>query len=366
MENRETSIFKIVECLKQNNYSFSQILPTEKNYLKLPFEVLNLLNFVFWKRNVLFEWSAFPEFYQIMFKVFYPQTFSLFKMFFLNSAVKKDEIYKYFKEEEVNTFMKNGILNESNGCYKFNIKFIPYKEMILSKGTSWFGKDSVTFAEYLKKALDGMSFDKTLDLCTGTGIQAMVSSEYSKNVIASDVRSQSIQNANLNSKINNISDITFLTSDLFTKIEEKYDLITANPPYGIVAKDSELEEYGLSTVFELIENLDNYLNNCGVAMIFTESAIKNGNDLLFEKIKKVFKNKGYSITLLPLNYTINSSYFDTAHRKHGILYIPLYIITFRKDDKNVIKLLKLSLVRKMICSAYIALMYFRFYFGQKK
>ncbi|MFQ5686512.1 MAG: methyltransferase [Candidatus Scalindua sp.] len=361
MESREKEILKIAECLRKNNYSISQILPTEKNYLKLPFEPLNLLNFILWKRNVLFEWTAFPTFYQKIFKMLYPQTFILFKMFFLNNYIKREDVFKFFREDDVNSFMKRGILNESNGSYKFNIKLIPYKDMILSKGSSWFGKDSVTFAKHLAKDLNGMSFGKTLDLCTGIGIQAMVSLKYSKGVIASDVRERSVQNAILNSKINNLSDITFLTSDLLKDISGKYDLIMANPPYGIVSKNSDAKNYGLHTVFELIENLDNYLKDGGVAKIFTESVNRNGKDLLIEKIKQVFGNKDYTIVLKPLNYHINKPLFKLVHKEYGISFIPLYIITFRKNGKNMIVLLKLSLIRRVICFAYIALMYFKFF-----
>ena len=360
MESRDKEILKIVECLKKNNYSISQILPTEKNYLKLPFEPLNLLNFVLWKRNVLFEWTAFPALYQRIFKMLYPQTFILFKMFFLNNDMKREELSMFFSKEDINSFIKNNILKKSNGNYKFNIKLIPYKDMILSQGTSWFGKDSVTFAEHLAKDLNGMSFDKTLDLCTGTGVQAIVSKKYSKRVIASNIGEQSIQNAILNSKINNLTDITFLASDLFENITGKYDLITANPPYGIVSKKPDDKEYGLHTVFELIENLDNYLKDGGVAKVFTESVNRNGEDLLIEKIKQVFGNKDYTIVLKPLNYHINKPLFKLVHKEYGISYIPLYIITFRKNGKNMIVLLRLPLIKKIICFAYIALMYFKF------
>ena len=360
MESRENDLKKIIECLRTNYYTKSQILPTEKNYWKLPLESLNLLNLLFWKKNALFEWSAFPAFYQKLFKIFYPQVFSLFEIFFLNSEVKREEISRFFSEEVINSFINNNILKESNGNYKFNIKLIPYKDMILSKGASWFGKDSVIFAEHLAKDLNGIVFDKTLDLCTGTGVQALVSKKYSNSVIASDIREQSIQNAMLNSKINNLADITFLTSDLFRNISGKYDLITANPPYGIVSKNPDDKTYGLHTVFELIENLDNYLNNDGMAKIITESVVKNGKDMVLEKIKQVFSNKNYTIVLTPLNYHINKPLFKLVHKEYGISYIPLYIITFRKNDRNMIVSLRLSLIKKMICFAYTALMYFKF------
>jgi len=360
MENREKNLKKIIECLRANNYTKSQILPTEKNYLKLPFEPLNLLNFVLWKKNALFEWSAFPALYQKIFNILYPQTFILFRMFFLSNEVKRGEISMFFSEEEINSFINNNLLKESNGNYKFNIKLIPYKDMILSKGTSWFGKDSVIFAEHLENDLNGIVLDNTLDLCTGTGIQAMVSKKYSKNVIASDIREQSIQNAILNAKINDLADITFLTSDLLRNISGRYDLITANPPYGIVSENPDDKTYGLHTVFGLIENLDNYLKDGGIAKVFAESVNRGGKDLLIEKIKQVFNDKNYTIVLTPLNYHINKPFFPLVHKEYGISYIPLYIITFRKNGKNMIVLLKLPLIKKVICFAYIALMYFRF------
>ena len=360
MESRENDLKKITECLRTNYYTKSQILPTEKNYWKLPLESLNLLNLLFWKKNALFEWSAFPAFYQKLFKIFYPQVFSLFEIFFLNNEVKREEISRFFSKEEINSFINNNILKESNGKYKFNIKLIPHGDLIFNKGASWFGKDSVIFAECITKDLNGKMVGKTLDLCTGTGVQAIVSKKYSKRVIASDIREQSIQNAMLNSKINNRTDITFLASDLLKNISGKYDLITANPPYGIVSKNPDDKTYGLHTVFELIENLDNYLNNAGTAKIITESVVKNGKDMVLEKIKQVFSNKNYTIVLTPLNYHINKPLFKLVHKEYGISYIPLYIITFRKNGKNMIVLLRLSLIKKMICFAYTALMYFKF------
>ncbi|OHB50303.1 MAG: hypothetical protein A2106_03150 [Planctomycetes bacterium GWF2_40_8] len=365
MESLEKNLKKIIECLRTHNYTKSQILPTEKNYWKLPLEPLNLLNLLFWKKNALFEWTAFPAFYQKLFKIFYPQVFSLFEIFFLNSKVKREEISRFFSEEDINSFIKNNILKESNGNYKFNIKLIPYREMIFNKGASWFGKDSVTFAECITKDLNGKTVGKTLDLCTGTGIQAIISKKYSKRVTASDIREQSIQNAILNSNINNLTNITFLTSDLLKNISGKYDLITANPPYGIVSKNPDDKTYGLHTVFELIENLDNYLNNGGMAKIITESVVKNGKDMILEKIKQVFSNKDYTIVLTPLDYHINKPLFKLVHKEYGISHIPLYIITFRKYGKNMIVLLKLPMVKKIICFAYIALMYFKFFLGMK-
>jgi release factor glutamine methyltransferase len=49
-------------------------------------------------------------------------------------------------------------------------------------------------------------------------------------VTASDISAGALTIAMLNAKINNV-DIDFIKSDLFEKINEKYDVIISNPPY---------------------------------------------------------------------------------------------------------------------------------------
>lgn len=74
-----------------------------------------------------------------------------------------------------------------------------------------------------------------LDLCTGSGCIALAFADaFSRaHVYATDVNQSALELAKENAKHNQISNITFIHSDLFENIPQNltFDLIVANPPY---------------------------------------------------------------------------------------------------------------------------------------
>lgn len=78
-----------------------------------------------------------------------------------------------------------------------------------------------------------------LDLCSGSGIIAItLSKEVKVKTFASDISELALSVAKKNSKFNNAK-VKFFCSDLFSKINKKFDLIISNPPY---IKSKEIEE----------------------------------------------------------------------------------------------------------------------------
>lgn len=78
---------------------------------------------------------------------------------------------------------------------------------------------------------------RILDLCTGSGaiaisIKKTVDTNCGKinEVFASDISEEALNVAKINAK-NNEAEITFIESDLFHNINEKFDIIVSNPPY---------------------------------------------------------------------------------------------------------------------------------------
>jgi release factor glutamine methyltransferase len=73
-----------------------------------------------------------------------------------------------------------------------------------------------------------------LDLCTGSGCIAISLAKFNrfKNITASDISNKSLKIAKENSKINNVTNVNFIKSNIFDKINNKtFDIIVANPPY---------------------------------------------------------------------------------------------------------------------------------------
>ncbi len=133
--------------------------------------------------------------------------------------------------------------------------------------------------------------DKVLDMGTGSGIQAITAAEISKDVTASDINPECINQLD-NPKIKAIQ------SDLFKNIKDKFDLIIFNPPY--LPKDpNEPEDSALTTtggekgseiIEEFLKQAKNYLTNNGRILLLFSSL--SGN------IENIAKRENYNIKII--------------------------------------------------------------------
>ena len=111
-------------------------------------------------------------------------------------------------------------------------------------GISQPGAETFLLAKYAKK----LEFDKILDMGTGTGFIPIYLSKCNCHCTGVDINPKAIECAINNSKKNN-TNITFLVSDLFEKISDKYSLIIFNPPLGSSKRTS------LNKQLEVIKSL---------------------------------------------------------------------------------------------------------------
>lgn len=145
---------------------------------------------------------------------------------------------------------------------------------------------------------------KILDLCTGSGIIAITLKkeldEILIDVVASDISEEAIEVAKENAQYHD-TDVTFIQSDIFNNIDDKFDIIVSNPPYidrkdevtmqdNVLKYDPHLalfaEEEGMYFYRKIIEQAKDYLKENGV-MFF-----EIGYDQK-DKIIKLSKKNGY-------------------------------------------------------------------------
>lgn len=99
----------------------------------------------------------------------------------------------------------------------------------------------------VEEAIKYANIGKTniLELCTGSGAIAISIAKYTENteIIATDISKKALEIAKQNAKnLLDTQNITFLQSDMFQNIKEKYDMIISNPPY---IKTDVIKEYKL-------------------------------------------------------------------------------------------------------------------------
>ena len=101
-----------------------------------------------------------------------------------------------------------------------------------------FGIDSILLADFAKKIKKDSI---VLDIGTGSGCIPLTLILQNKDITAHavDISSEALETAKRNALFHNVlNNISFFKSDLFSNVDEKYDIIVSNPPY-IPLKEKE-------------------------------------------------------------------------------------------------------------------------------
>ena len=142
--------------------------------------------------------------------------------------------------------------------------------------------ESELIIDYAINAIKDNEYKNVLDMCTGSGCLAIaLKKNIDVNITAVDISAKALQQARQNAKSNDV-DIEFLRSNMFEKLENKYDLIISNPPYidsdEVKQLDKEVVEHdpilaldggamGLKFYNIIHDNMKKYLNDNGMLIM---------------------------------------------------------------------------------------------------
>jgi len=73
---------------------------------------------------------------------------------------------------------------------------------------------------------------RAIDLCTGSGIHAILASAHCEEVVGVDISPRAIAFSTFNQRLNGVANARFLQGDLWGPTEGTCDLLLANPPYS--------------------------------------------------------------------------------------------------------------------------------------
>ena len=179
-------------------------------------------------------------------------------------------------------------------------------------------EDSFLLAGVVKKYARG----KVLDMGTGSGIQGITAIENKKDVTSItfvDINPEAIKYVKQNFQHVNSS---FIVSDLFKNIKDKYDTIIFNPPY-LPEDDLDNEKlittggkHGYELISKFLKQASNHLNIDGQILLLFSSLTKKG------EIDRIIKSLNYSKNLVA---------------KENLFMEQLYVYQLKLINENIIK-----------------------------
>ena len=219
---------------------------------------------------------------------------------------------KYQNPKKLNSLKKFGKLVNgepiqyiTNSQEFMNLKFyVDNRVLIPQPDTEILVENVISIVENTQK--NCQKEIEILDLCTGSGIIGICLKKNLQNVkvYVSDISEDALDVAKKNSIQNNV-EISFIKSDLFDEINEKFDIIVSNPPYiesnAIEGLSNEVKNEpkialdggkdGLDFYRKIIKEAPNFLNKIGVLAL---EIGYNQKDAV-EKMLKTYKYKNIQI-----------------------------------------------------------------------
>lgn len=176
---------------------------------------------------------------------------------------------------------------------------VPYDQVM------YVGIDS----RWLARATVRNPIGSALDLCTGSGIHALLASSHSKRVVAVDINPRAALCTYFNAKASGATNIEVLVGDLFEPVYGEYfDLITANPPF--VPSPVDVLGYrdgghsGEDILRRIVVGLPQHLAKGGIAHIITELG-ERGDEPLSDRLRVWLG--GAPMDILILRLSVNSA-----------------------------------------------------------
>ena len=174
-----------------------------------------------------------------------PQTplADLIRLFQLRGALEEERTRAILGDGVFDTLCRLGILIPRGVCWASRVDLYCVDDLYLATDHRYLllAEDQMAEQPVMYIGLDSHGLvntaprlvaDRVLDLCTGSGVQALVASRYAGEVVGVDLNPRALRFARFNAQLNAIGNVRFIAGDLYAAVaNEKFTTILANPPF---------------------------------------------------------------------------------------------------------------------------------------
>jgi SAM-dependent methyltransferase len=152
--------------------------------------------------------------------------------------------------------------------------------------------------------------ERSLDLCTGSGIHALLAARHAREAVGVDISPRALAFSRFNAGLNAIDNVAWLEGDVYAPLPagQRYGLITANPPYNPELDSAAGDDYhsggesGEEILERIVAGVPQWLEDAGYAQVIT-LLIHRESDALAPRIQR-WLGGGFDVLLLakPVDY----------------------------------------------------------------
>lgn len=224
---------------------------------------------------------------------------TLTRLFFLEAAAPADRAAAALSRSGCDALVAMGVLRRRGTTYDARVRIDPVGAQYFATDRRFRGVDRSALglpkgdAVYppssdslmLRDAVIAAEPRDVLDLCTGSGIQALQLAGRAGRLIAVDVNPRAAAVAAVNARLNGVENVEVRLGDLYAPLRgEQFDVIIANPPF-VASPYVNAPSYhsggprGDRVLRRIITGLTTYLRKDGRAFAITHLALRRGEEV---------------------------------------------------------------------------------------
>lgn len=206
---------------------------------------------------------------------------TLIDLFIFQQSVSLSLLENIFAPDQIKDLTRMNLIQVFNNTVSSEVCFFPcygkYFATDHRQHNDFINQVMPLFGEsyILGGIVDRKPLARTLDLCTGSGVHAILAAHHSEEVIGVDINPRAIGFANFNAALAGVDNVKFELGDLYAKVSGQFDLILANPPYNPDDGTEAGENFwsggksGTEILSRIIEGFSTYLADGGVSNIIS-------------------------------------------------------------------------------------------------
>jgi len=255
-------------------------------------------------------------------------------LFLLQGSARAEEVGRLLSAPARAAMLRTGFLSmDSAGLVRAGATLYPVGERLIFSDHAWHKlphpgykevpSDQVMFvgtdSRWLARATVRRPVQRTLDLCTGSGIQALLAAQHSERVLAVDISPRAARCARCNARILGANNLEVVVGDVYDAVgaEERFDLILANPPFvPSPVDDLRFRDGGRSgeaVQQRIVAGLPRHLAAGGIAQMVTEVGERDGEPAI-QRVRQWLGDAPMDIYMVRLR-TFSAEDYAIGHGK---------------------------------------------------